>query len=296
MVILRVSGGLGNQLFEYAAARHLAVKNNVPLKLDVISGFLRDYYRRSYSLKHFLVEEDFAPPEDCFVGQIGRLRRWVYRRYNKHRPFEKRSYIQEEFPYFDSRLLNVKVTRKIYLEGCWQSELYFKDIETILRRELQFRQPHSQINIKVAKNIRNSESICVHIRRLHGIPKTSEAVPLDHRDPRASFVDKNYYKKAIRLLLKQVKNPHFFIFADYRKWARENLCFDCPTTFVEHNGGGRDYEDLWLMSLCKHFIIANSTFSWWGAWLSSFTNKIVFAPSKGFCNTVDMMPESWIIL
>jgi hypothetical protein len=295
MVIVRLSGGLGNQLFKYAAGRRLALKNNVPLKLDIISGFQRDYYRRPYSLKPFLIKEDFASPRDCFLGQIGRLRRWMFRRHDRNRPFEKRSYIQEEFPNFDPRLLKLKVTRKIYLEGCWQSELYFKDIEDVIRKEFQFKVPHEQVNVEVAKKIQDCESICVHVRRLHGVPNMPGLTPLDHSDPRANFIDISYYKKAISFLVERIKKLHFFVFADYPDWARENLRFkDCPVTFVGHNG--KDYEDLWLMSLCRYFVIANSSFSWWGAWLSGFVDKIVIAPSKGFDNTIEMMPEKSVII
>jgi len=297
MVILLIKGGLGNQLFEYAAGRSLALRNNVPLKLDNISGFPRDSYRRAYSLKPFLIKEDFALPEDCFLGQSGRLRRWILRRYDRGRPFEKRSYIQEEFSSFDTRLLNLKVTKKIYLEGCWQSELYFKDIERIIRKEFGFKQPHEQINIETARKIQDCESVCVHVRRLHGRPNIKGAVPLDGKDARANFIDVNYYRKSIRSIIEQVKKPHFFVFADYPEWGRENLHFNgCPVTFVGHNGNDKDYEDLWLMSLCRHFVIANSSFSWWGAWLSDFENKIVFAPSEGFDNKLDLIPKSWVVI
>jgi hypothetical protein len=296
MVIVRLAGGLGNQLFEYAAGRSLAIRNNVPLKLDNISGFQRDSYRRSYSLEPFSIKEDFALPEDCFLGQSGRVRRWMLRRYDRGRPFEKCSYIHEEFPNFDSRLLKLKVTRKIYLEGCWQSELYFKDIEGIIRKEFQFKQPHERINIEMAKKIQDRESICVHVRRLHGTPNMQGVVPLDSKDPISYYVDMTYYKKAICSLLERVKNPHFFVFSDYPEWAKENISFDYAVTFVCHNGNNNAYEDLRLMSLCKYFIIANSTFSWWGAWLSDFADKIIFAPSVGFNNTVDLIPESWVVI
>jgi hypothetical protein len=182
------------------------------------------------------------------------------------------------------------------MEGYWQSELYFKDIEKELRDELQIKSPHGPVNIKMAENIQNSQSVCMHVRQLYSMPKTSKAVPLDHRDPRANFVGIDYYNKAVRLIVEKVKNPHFFVFSDYPERTKKNLCFDYPTTFVDHNDSDKDYEDLWLMSGCKYFIIGNSTFSWWGAWLSSFENKIVIAPSKILANNIDIIPKCWIVI
>ena len=295
-VIVRLQGGLGNQLFQYAAAQRLAVKNGVPLKLDATSGFQRDYYQRSYSLRHFFIKEDFAGTRDCLLGRLGRIRYRIYCRLNRPWPSEGSSYVPELSKRADPSVLDLRVNRAVYLDGFWQSEAYFRDIEDRLREELRFRGPHSQENVDMARSIQESPSVCVHIRQLHGIPRTAKPVPLDPQDPRSNFVDTDYYDKAVQVLLRTVNDPHFFVFSDCPEWTRKNVRFDHPTTFVDHNDSERDYEDMWLMSGCKHFIIGNSTFSWWGAWLGSFKDKIVIAPSKGFSNTTDMMPRRWIVI
>lgn len=277
MVVVRLVGGLGNQLFEYAAARRLALKNNVPLKLDTISGFQRDSFRRHYALSSFYIQEHFAAPADCFLTIGGRVKRKIMRECDKRQPFERRRYIQEEFCHFDQRLVDLKVTRKIYLEGCWQSIKYFEDIEPVIRQDLRFKpivDPHYQA---LAEQIQKKESVCVHIRHLRDIA-----------------VDDQYYKRAMTLISERVRQPHFFVFSDDPAWAANNFLIDGPKTIISPDGAHKDYHDLWLMSCCKYFIIAYSTFSWWGAWLSDFANKVVIAPADKFDNKIDMIPRDWI--
>jgi hypothetical protein len=297
MVIVRLVGGLGNQLFIYAAARRLALKNNVRLKLDIISGFQRDFYRRQYCLNKFNIKAEIASPTESFMGILGRIRRKAVRKISQLRKFEKRMYIVEESNDFDPRLLSLKTNRIVFLEGYWQSEKYFKDIENIIREDFEIISEHDLQNLNMAKKIESSNAVCLHVRRLHGVANMEGAQPL----PDAEALEIDYYNRAVAFIAKRVSNPVFYCFGDYPKWMLENIKINFPTVFITHNNSDeKSHEDLWLMSLCKHFIICNSTFSWWGAWLASNQDKIVIAPAikeqlRHFNSTSkDLIPEHWI--
>jgi hypothetical protein len=274
MVIARLKGGVGNQLFIYAAARRLSLNNNVPLKLDIISGFQRDYYQRNYRLQHFNIQGDVASRRQSFEGIFGRVRRQVLKQLAKFSEFEQRRYITEEFPEFDPRLLNLKVNGITYLDGIWASEQYFKDIEGIIREDLKIVTRHDPQDLALAAKIQSSNSVGLHVRRLHGVPRKSEAKP----NPAIPALSIDYYQRGIEIIAGKVADPVFYCFGDYPQWFSQNNQMDFPLVVINHNKDEKDYEDLWLMSLCKHFVIANSTFSWWGAWLSDHPGKIVITP------------------
>lgn len=262
MVIAKIMGGLGNQLFIYAAAKRLSVVNHVPLKLDIISGYTEDNFDRSYSLNHFRIDEEFAASRDVDELNLGKRRNLKYR-INKFLPFRYKRFIREE-KLFDPRLLDLRVVNKIYLEGYWQNEKYFKDIEPIIRKNFEIVSPHDDSNIELAKKITAINSICLHARRVNYEYLLSPA----------------YYDMAIRHLVSKVADPHFFCFADDIGWIRNNVKIDWPVTYIAYDKETKDYEHFWLMTQCKHYIIANSTYSWWAAWLNANSSKIVIAPES----------------
>ncbi|MCK4786728.1 MAG: alpha-1,2-fucosyltransferase [Desulfobacteraceae bacterium] len=269
---------MGNQLFIYAAARRLALKNSVPLKLDIISGFARDPQRKKYKLSHFNIKADIALKHDSYKSFFGRGQRYLTRKFYKIFPFEKRRYIKEEIRPFDERLLHLKVNGKVYLDGYWQSEEYFRDIESVIREDFKFVTKHTPENQELAEVISSCNAVSLHTRLIEYYPNMEVVDPDDSRSTRLAI---DYYRRAINRIVDKVPNPHFFCFSDSHDWFKENLRnlgMDHPVTFVTHNKADEDYEDLWLMSLCKHHIIANSTFSWWGAWLSENPAKIVCMP------------------
>lgn len=287
MVIARVFGGVGNQLFIYAAARRLALKNGVPLKLDITSGFVRDDYQRVYCLHHFNIKADIATTYESFESFLGRERRYIKREMAKLLPFEKRTFIQEQSLGFDPRLINLKVKETIYLEGYWQSEQYFKDIEDVLRQELTIIPPPGSETLDIAKRIKQTNSVSLHVRCYNEVPK----------DRRTQVLPLDYYQHAIQAMAQYISNPHFFCFSDSPEWVQEYLHTGFPITFVVHNslqGNEKAHEDLWLMSQCRHHIIANSTFSWWGAWLSMNAKTIVICPKffDGWGHD-GLIPENW---
>lgn len=291
MIIVKIIGGLGNQLFQYALGKHLALLNNTELKLD-ITGF-DEYKLHAYSLGHFNVAENFATEKEIrkFKKYQRRPGRWwfLYNRLiaNEHK------YVQEKQFHFDPQILEIR--GDAYLDGYWQTEKYFKDIEDIIRKEVTVKSPLQGKDTDIAREIEATNSIMVHIRR-------GDYVSNPQANEYHGTCGLDYYRKAIAIIAEKVGTPHIFVFSDDHEWVKNNIVLGYPTTYVDHNNADKNYEDLRLMSLCKHHIIANSSFSWWGAWLSQNPHKIVVGPSRWFnnpkkkANTSDVLPEGWISL
>ena len=277
-LIVRIFGGLGNQLFIYAFAKHLASKNNLALKLDIDSGFQDDPYKRHYCLKHFQIEEEFASTHEAFCDEAGEKRRYWARKINRLLPLPYKWYHEQQQPY-EERLLKGRLRRRLYLQGYWQDERYFTDSAEAIRHHFTITSPHSEQNQQLARHIKNQgeRAICLHARRLN----------YEHA------LSKDYYQRALDHVCSQVSSPHFYCFADDPSWFKE-LHINHPLTIIDHNGEDNNYEDLWLMTKCSHYIIANSTFSWWGAWLNPKPTKIVIAPAQwGYDTTI---PPNWLAL
>jgi len=287
MIIVKLIGGLGNQIFQYALGRNLAEKNKAELKLDV-SGF-ETYKKHKYSLNHFNIIENIATAQEVSrykkydaQTKIGKLFNLI----ESLKPLKSRTYIKEPHYYgYFPKILNLK--GGIYLDGFWQSEKYFKDIENILRDEFTIKE---KLEDNLLNAIISTNSVSIHVRRTDYV--TNPGANKIH-----GVCGLDYYNNAIVKITNLVKTPHFFVFSDDIEWSKNNIKINFPITFVEH-GADKNYEDLTLMSLCKHNIIANSSFSWWGAWLNNNPNKIVIAPKKWLNNNkIDkrrMVIESWI--
>ena len=164
----------------------------------------------------------------------------------------------------------------MYLEGFFASEKYFKDIEGIIREDLQIVTKHDAESVfTIAEKIQSTNSVCLHVRRLRGLPSKTDA----KGDPFNPALSVDYYKKGIEMIARKIAEPVFYCFGDYPQWAIDNIKIDHPLVIMNHNKDEKDYEDLWLMSLCKHFIIANSTSSVGGGLgLSDNNDKIVIVP------------------
>lgn len=290
-VIPRIRGGLGNQLFEYAAARRIALVNNAQLVLDSVSGFQFDHaYQQKYQLEHFNITAPLATPAER-LEPFARVRRYVMRCINQQVPFDKRKYIQQEGNEFDSRLLQLKLRGDLYIEGYWQSENYFADIAQLIRDDLRIKPPLDTLNLQTSRIIQSCPAVAVHVR-FFDTPSKNEQ----------NNADAYYYAAALELMKERVPDAHYFLFSDNVDAARSLIRLsDHQITVVSHNqGDATAYADLWLMTQCKHFIIANSTFSWWGAWLSAHKDKIVIAPgfvvqgSKTAWGFDGLLPEQWI--
>lgn len=250
-IIARIKGGLGNQLFCYAAARRLALVNNAELVIDNVTGFVRDrQYRRQYMLDRFSMSVRKATPAER-LEPLERYRRGIMKWWSRRKPFTERRYLEQEDIDFDERLLRLKVRGILYLDGLWQSEGYFKDVEPTIRADLRIQPPTDLYNQTMAERIRRTQAVAVHVRWFDAPGSKS---------PHNVAVD--YYHCAITLMNERFPEAHYFLFSDDPIAARARIPLpDHRVTSVSHNQGDENaYADLWLMSQCQHFITANSTF------------------------------------
>src|SRR5208337_4511562 len=221
-----------------------------------------------------------------------RCRRGLAKFIARRKPFYQRAYVEQEGLDFDSRLLDFRVKGTVYLDGLWQSESYFREIKSTLREDLKIPPPADYDNVRMAGKIESCNAVGVHAR---WFDKPDKIGPIH----KSHNLQKEYYSRAIDTIRARVSNPHFFLFSDYPDAARGLIpVSESMITPVNHNGQDQAYADLWLMTLCKHFIIANSTFSWWGAWLSEHSSKIVIAPDVRIDGITawsfeGLIPQNW---
>jgi len=295
MIIVKLTGGIGNQMFQYAAARRIAYVNNTQLRLDL--NWFNEvglWTNRKYELEAFNVVGEIATPSDILALKTRKqnpLSRRLPNFLKKIVFHTNQTHIIEKYFSFDPAILNVK--NNVYLDGYWQSEKYFIDIEQIIRREFTFKTDPTERNRQESNVITSSEAVAVHVRR-------GDYVTLAQANTFHGLCPPEYYRSAADKIAKQINKPVFFVFSDDIAWVKDNVKLDYETVFIDHNDPDQGYEDLRLMSLCKHHIIANSSFSWWGAWLNSSPHKIVIAPriwfQKASQDTRDLIPPTWIRL
>jgi len=291
-VIARIMGGLGNQMFCYAAARRMALANDAELVLDDETAFSRDHqYQRKYSLTAFTIAGRQATSAEKFKP-FEQIRRKVAREISHRRPFEKRAYIDQfEGEGFDPRLLDRRVRDTLWLDGYWQGEGYFVDIADTIRADFKMAPITTQQDHDVASQMAATNSVAVHLRWFDNPGSKSRL-----------NVSPDYYRSAFKVAVRRLESPHFFVFSDNPKAAR--IAFDASskkTTFVTHNSTAHDgaLADFRLMRYARHFIIANSSFSWWAAWLGEATDKLVIAPSTKTVTAPSwtlngLLPKRWL--
>lgn len=291
-VIARLQGGLGNQLFCYAAARRLARVSGAELLLDDVSGFARDWkYRRRYGLGPFAVPCRIATPWERFEP-FERVRRALSKWRARRLPFARRRYVEQRGDAFEPRLLDFRVAGTITLDGLWQDERYFADAAETIRADLRITPPDDSENVAMAERIRARAAVSLHVRWF--------AAPAAAADPHN--VPPEFYRRAIAEMDRRVPGAHYFVFSDAPEAAQNLIGLPGDRfTLVAHNRGDeRAYADLWLMSLCRHFITANSTFSWWGAWLGEKPDSVVIAPRvsphPGGWDFTALVPARWSLL
>lgn len=298
MITTRIHGGLGNQMFEYAMGRALSLKANDSLELDPTTLFDPTRWQhltpRTYALNIvFNIEPKLSLPSRVVRALSIPYATRVWRRY--YPPLFGKlgfwKYVAEDgFP-FKPELLELR--GNIYLDGFWQTEKYFKGCEDVIRKDFTFRNPLAGETAKIAHDIQNSNSVCLHVRR--GDAAHNPVSQIVH-----ILAPMKYYDDAMAKMKEKLgSNMKVFVFSDDMPWCRENLKLGVPTVFVGEEHAGLEARDhLHLMSLCKHFIIPESTFSWWAAWLSSNKDKVVIAPDPWFkvptIDTRDLIPENWI--
>lgn len=296
LVVSRLIGGLGNQLFQYAAGRALADRIGAHLKLDV-SGFESQALRK-YELGEMNIRASIASAEELRAfqknDQTGTGLRVLLER--AKRKFGLRSAAIYREPSFTYGSGLSSISAPVYLDGYWQSEQYFINIAIALRDELTLAEEPDIENKAILAAIYESNSltasaaVSLHVRR--GDYVSNAATAQYH-----GVCSLDYYRDAIAHVAARVANPHFFVFSDDPEWADANLHTGFQTTVVKANRADRGVFDLNLMKSCRHHIIANSSFSWWGAWLNADPGKIVIAPKVWFKGakhqTDDLIPASW---
>jgi len=295
MVVVALRGGLGNQMFQYAAGLAAARAAGVPLKLDTV--YLNDRFPRpsfsprTYDLDIFYVESQMTrlsrasssfPVPGFWLGLdlalvhaknalgIGKVLK------------EKRGFV------FDPEVTSG--TKELFLWGFWQTPKYFSGIEDELREAFRFVHPLDGDAARIAEDIKNTNSVSLHVRRAdYVLPKY-----------RNTYGETNlsYYDKAVQSMAQKVADPKFYIFSDDIAWCKENIKLSFPVEYIERSSEGpKASHHLQLMSLCKHNIIANSTYSWWGAWLNQNPGKHVIAPAVWHVGEQagddDIIPAGW---
>lgn len=274
MIIVKLQGGLGNQMFQYATGLSLSRIRKTRLAMDktwYTQEFEKQYTPRSYELSPFKLnkKQKFVRTNKIFNNK------YLY------------DYHSDSTFVFDKRVM--ELPKNTILEGYFQSEKYFKNIRTELINNFDYIK---DAKAKIQHHIdlsRDSSSVSVHIRR--GDYVTNKSAGEFH-----GILSKSYYQKAVKNISSKVNKPLFFIFSDDIAWVKKNLDMPKESIFIDFNKRGID--DMRIMRSCKHNIIANSSFSWWGAWLGEYENKIVIAPKNWFkskeLDTSDVIPARWI--
>lgn len=286
-LIVRLKGGLGNQMFQYAAGRALAIRNDMQLILDTNSGFIRDkVYRRTFSLGVFSIHTQKASffeqlpfwfEQGCQKCRSGSLSPIL------NRPWG--AFLNEtELRYLDE-IANYRPHRNAWMEGYWQSEEYFTNCKDIIGHELALPVPREPQFLSIAKTIEACDSVAVGVRLFEEVPgfNKSGLVPL------------SFYEDAANLMTDRVKDPTFFIFCTTDAAVRDKLKLPGMIHYVTHDNG---YEGtpqrLWLISRCHHHVLSNSSFYWWGAWLAEQKNQGNVIIACDLFQNRDTIPARWI--
>ncbi|MCK5177796.1 MAG: alpha-1,2-fucosyltransferase [Candidatus Aenigmarchaeota archaeon] len=299
MGIVRLTGGLGNQMFQAAIAKSLELKQKTTVKLDA------DFYKicpknmgfhngleidRIFNITNFTTKKENQKFKGLYILWMNK--EWSFttvekKILGKNIFFKlKDNFVVDDNPAkFNKNYLNLK--DDFYLSGCFQSYKYFKEYDEEIRKLFLFPKIADKKNAFILKKIKNTNSVSIHVRRGDYLNKMNAEL---------NVVDSRYYKSAIKTIAKEVKNPVFFIFSDDINWCKENFEYLGEKYYIDWNKKKESFRDMQLISSCKHNIIANSSFSWWGTWLNKNPNKIVICPEywlNGVLNNYDRCPEDW---
>lgn len=287
-VIVGLSGGLGNQLFQYASAKALSLRLNLPLKLDLT--WFSCNPSRAYELDKYSLTEELFFDKLFWSLRLGCVKNKIFRKFGEF--YLGKPVFREKNFDFNQEFLSL--SQSVYMEGYWQSHLYFSGYKDSILKSVIFKgaMPSSVLEILSVINAKKN-SVCVHVRRGDYINDVKNLQIY-------ASCPVNYYVNAINLLNQDLEDIHCFIFSDEIDWARHNIKLNAGCTFVDVNSPSDPGLDLELMRNCKHFVIANSSFSWWAAWLGSYENKKVIAPKNWFLDqlkvTNDLIPSTWTVI
>ncbi|MGE0931818.1 alpha-1,2-fucosyltransferase [Peijinzhouia sedimentorum] len=294
MIVVRLWGGLGNQLFQYATGQALATKNGCELKIDtsLLYENLDDplTVKREFDLNVFNIKAELATKEEIvfFNPPASNIPQKLKAKWLNFK-YPNRVYAEKHF-HFDPKLALQKPP--LCIIGNWQSYKYFQETEGSLRSELKFSKELEANSTDLANEIQSTQSVCINIRRGDYVNHPVYSKTL-------GFRGLEYLIPAVEKIKEKVENPSFYIFSDDIKWCEEVLQPKIGGRVIDHRHKGWKFGNyLQLISLCKHQIIPNSTFGWWGAWLNNNPNKIVVAPQLWYqdksYDTKDLCPDDWI--
>lgn len=290
IVIVRLMGGLGNQMFQYAFARNIANKNKASLFFDTtfLDSNIEGIVKRNFDLDIFGIQKYNINEKELlnYYRYGNNLQDKIFNFYNKN---IKNKIIYNESPHdFDIKYLNVKANT--YLYGQWGSYKYFESIADIIKEEFTIILKNEIVIEHLLDDIKKNNSVCLNVRRADFVNNSFHVL-----------LGMDYYNKAIEHINKEVENPFYYIFSDDIEWCKNNFSFLTNAVFVTHEYAGEKFSSyLYLMIQCKHYIIPNSTFAWWAAWLNNDQYKIVIAPNKWYTSynfeLKDLIPSTWITL
>jgi hypothetical protein len=286
MIICNIEGGLGNQLFQYAMGRALSIRLQTSLKLD--TSFYRFEPQRTFELHRFCIQASVVTPREEWL-----FARWKRPRITRGLKRLKLLGIDADLQIFhdmergyDPRAETL--TGHWSVRGYWQSERYFAAIADVLREELVVRTAPAASYRTLIEAMRATSSVALHVRRGDYVTVAKDTHGTCGLD---------YYARAIETIKQRVSDPHFFIFSDEPEWVKENIRIGDNATYIGRDVPHNDVEDFRLMSHCSHFITANSSFSWWAAWLGENPSKEIIVPGQWFRNsdmiTTDLIPRGW---
>lgn len=289
MIVVKLMGGLGNQMFQYAFAKSLSLKRKLPFKIDT-KAFEFDKLR-DFELGIFNLQDRIASTEEIeFSKKTKESKYSILFKKNFYKSAIKSDKI------FTEKSLNhnskIDFLPAEYFEGYWQSEKYFIQFEQEIRNDFaMFIEPNSYYK-ELLQTATQTESVSIHFRR-------GDFINNSQTNEFHGICSLDYYSEAMKHMKENIGDVTFFMISDDIDWVKNEFKSEKDIFFVE-NDKGSDYEDMRLMSSCKHNIIANSSFSWWGAWLNENNKKVVIAPKKWYKNdevqkqTMDLIPDSWL--
>lgn len=292
MITVILSGGIGNQMFQYAAGRALSMQLKTDLQVDpyLLIRKKTASTTRGFDLKIFDIkaQETSSLKNKLISKSLSYLKRYeleffIYEKLNVLRDKRAEKY--------DASFEHLKNNTTLF--GYFQNENYFSSIADIIRKDFDFMPPQDSQNLNMCTDIKRNNSVAVHIRRGDYLNSTGNLANLDL----------DYYKRAIHFIKERKQNLVFYFFSDDVEWVKQNISIsDLSCKYIDFNTGENSFRDMQLMSLCKHNIIANSSFSWWSAWLNSNSEKIVIAPKIWYKKSISdnypdgFIPKEWIIL
>lgn len=290
MISIRLKGGMGNQMFQYAFGLARAARLETELKVDcaVLLDRARgaDFVYRGYDLDIFKVNPGFmvSPEKLRFLYKLksAAWSRMVKQYTLKGLPVEKEAHF-----HVDQTLISEPKNEVVY-DGWWQSAKYFEHIKPEVKRAFTFLDAILPESVELLKRIQDTNSVCLNVRRTDFLTT-----------PSLNATNLEYFMKAAGQMMDLVEHPRFFVFSDDVEWCKENIKLSCPVEVVGHEHKGRKFGNyLQLMKSCKNFIIPNSSFAWWAVWLNENQIKHVIAPANWFNegdhDTSDLVPDTWM--